>query len=146
MRDTLQGTGARPPAEIERWGQYVGSLTEVPSLLAALGVDPATVLASAGLSLDSLSAPENRIDYAAFGRLFANGAKATGHEQFGLMVGRMYRLSSLGLLGDLVRNCATLGEALQLLTVHQHINSAGGIAFMLKRGAAVDLGHAVYYP
>ena len=57
MRDTLQGTGARPPAEIERWGQYVGSLTEVPSLLAALGVDPATVLASAGLSLDSLSAP-----------------------------------------------------------------------------------------
>lgn len=146
MRDTLQGSGTRPAAEIERWGQYVGSLTEVPSLLAALGVDPAAVLASAGLSLESLSAPENRIDYAAFGRLFADGAKATGHEQFGLMVGRMYRLSSLGLLGDLVRNCATLGEALQLLTVHQHINSAGGIAFMLKRGAAVDLGHAVYYP
>ncbi|HTL77279.1 MAG TPA: AraC family transcriptional regulator [Casimicrobiaceae bacterium] len=146
MRDKLPNTPARPSAAIERWGQHVGSLTEIPALLGALGADPAAVLASAGLSLESLSAPQNRIDYGAFGRLLANGARATGHEQFGLMVGRMYRLSSVGLLGEIVRNCSTLGEALQLLTVHQHINSAGGIAFMLKRGAAVDLGHVIYYP
>jgi AraC-like DNA-binding protein len=135
-----------PPESIERWGQHVGSLTEVPALLRALGADPSRVLASAGLSAESLGNPQNRIDYGAFGRLLANGARATGHEQFGLMVGRIYRLESVGVLGDIVRNCATLGEALRRLTVHQHINSAGGIAFMLKRGAAVDLGHAVYYP
>ena len=145
MRETLHRAG-RPPEALERWGQYVGSLTEVPALLSALGADPGSVLASAGLSPESLSAPQKRIDYAAFGRLFANGARATGHAQFGLMVGRMYRLASMGLLGDVVRNCATLGEALQLLTVHQHINSAGGIAYVLERGGAVDLGHAIYYP
>jgi AraC-like DNA-binding protein len=111
-----------------------------------LGADPSRVLESAGLSADSLSNPRNRIDYGAFGRLFAHGARETGHDQFGLMVGRMYRLESVGLLGEVVRNCATLGEALRLLTVHQHINSAGGMTFMLKRGAAVDLGHAIYYP
>lgn len=146
MHVGLGRTVPRAPEAIERWGQYVGSLTEVPALLKALGADPARVLAGAGLTAESLSDPLSRIDYAAFGRLFAIGARETGHDQFGLLVGRMYRLDSVGLLGDIVRNCATLGEALRLLTVHQHINSAGGMAFMLKRAAAVDLGHAVYYP
>jgi AraC-like DNA-binding protein len=135
-----------PPEALDRWGQYVGSLTEVPALLRALGADPDEVLASAGLTSQSLAKPENRISYAAFGRLFANGAKATGHPLFGLMVGRIYRTESIGILGEVMRNCETLGEALQLLTVHQHVNSGGGIAFMLRRGPVVDLGHAVYYP
>ena len=38
-------TVSRAPEAIERWGQYVGSLTEVPALLRALGVDPARALA-----------------------------------------------------------------------------------------------------
>ena len=146
MPGKLRGTDAGPADALQRWGQYVGSLTEVPALLRALGADPARILATAGLTYESLGRPENRIDYGAFGRLFANGAEATGHPDFGLMVGRMYRLASIGLLGEVVRNCATLGEALEQLTVHQHVNSAGGIAFVLKRGAVVDLGHAIYYP
>ena len=146
MRQGIPGTNPLPPEVLERWGQYVGSLTEVPALLRALGADPAAVLASAGLTFESIARPENRISYPAFGRLFANGARATGHPLFGLMVGRLYRTESIGSLGEAMRNCATLGEALQLLAVHQHVNSAGGIAFMLKRGQVVDLGHAVYYP
>lgn len=145
MRETLLGTDTHP-TDAFQWGQHVGSLTEVPALLRSLGADPVPVLASAGLTFESLARPENRIDYGAFGRLFAKGAEAIGHREFGLMVGRIYRLTSIGLLGDIVRNCATLGEALRLLTVYQHVNSAGGIAFMLKRGAVVDLGHAIYYP
>ena len=133
-------------AALDLWQQHVGSLTEVPALLRALGADPAEVLASAGLTFKALAKPDNRISYESFGRLFANGAKATGHPLFGLMVGRIYRTESIGLVGEAMRDCATLGEALQLLTVHQHVNSAGGIAFMLKRGPIVDFGHAVYYP
>ena len=87
-----------PPEALDRWGQYVGSLTEVPALLQALGADPAEVLASAGLTSQSLAKPENRISYPAFGRLFANGAEATGHPLFGLMVGRIYRTESIGVL------------------------------------------------
>src|SRR5690349_976351 len=99
MGQALGGTAPHPPVALERWGQYVGSLTEVPALLRALDVDPAPVLASAGLTFASLARPENRISYAAFGQLFANGAKATGHPLFGLMVGRIYRTESIGLLG-----------------------------------------------
>jgi len=146
MGQGLCSTDPRGHAAGGFWQQHVGSLTEVPALLRALGADPAEVLASAGLTLESLAKPENRINYEAFGRLFANGAKATGHPLFGLMVGRIYRTESIGLVGEAMRNCATLGEALQLLTVHQHVNSAGGIAFMLRRGPIVDFGHAVYYP
>jgi AraC-like DNA-binding protein len=146
MRQALGGTDRRLFEALDRWGQYVGSLTEVPALIRALGADADEVLASAGLTLESLAKPDNRISYPAFGRLFANGAKATGHPLFGLMVGRLYRTESVGLIGEAMRNSATLGEALQLLTVHQHVNSAGGLAFMLKRGPVVDLGHAVYYP
>ena len=146
MEQPLCCTDPRALASLDRWQQHVGSLTEVPALLRALGADPAPVLASAGLELEALARPDNRISYESFGRLFANGAKATGHPLFGLMVGRIYRTESIGLVGEAMRNCATLGEALRLLTVHQHVNSAGGIAFMLKRGPIVDFGHAVYYP
>jgi len=146
MRQRISATDPCPPDVLQRWGQYVGSLTEVPALLRALDADPGPVLARAGLTYESIARRENRISYAAFCRLFAEGAKATGHPLFGLMVGRLYRTESMGVIGEAMRNCATLGEALQLLTVHQHVNSAGGIAFMLRRGPVVDLGHAIYYP
>ena len=146
MRQAHCVTHRRPSQGGDSWEQYVGPLTGVPALLRALGADPAPILASAGLTFDSLAAPGNRIDFAAFGRLLANGAKATAHPLFGLTVGRLYRTETLGPLGEAMRNCATLGEALQLLTAHQQVNSVGGIAFMLQRGVVVDLGHAVHCP
>lgn len=146
MRDELGGSCRRPPEALERWGQRVGSLTEVPALLQSLGVNPAPVLARAGLTLQSLAQSESRIDFGALGRLMACGAEATGQTQFGLMVGRSWSLASMGLVGEVTRNCATLGEALEHLTVHQQINSAGGLAFILERAQVADFGYAVYYP
>jgi AraC-like DNA-binding protein len=58
----------------------------------------------------------------------------------------MWHLCDLGLLGELVRNSATVGEALQLLTVHQHLDSEGGLVFFIDRGPVVDLGYAIYEP
>jgi AraC-like DNA-binding protein len=121
-------------------------LSEVPTLLRSLGVEPEPVLARAGLTLRSLARPENRIDFGALGRLMKYGAEATGHPQFGLLVGRSWHLSAMGVVGEVTRNCATLGEALELHTVHQQINSAGGLAFVLQRASVVDFGYAVYYP
>lgn len=129
-----------------RWGHRVGSLTEIPALLRSLGADPEPILADAGLTPLSLAQPEYRIDFGALGRLMACGAEATGHPQFGLLVGRAASLSRMGLLGELARNCATLGEALELLTTHQQMHSSGALTFMLKRAPVVDLGYAVYYP
>jgi AraC-like DNA-binding protein len=104
------------------------------------------MLASAGLAPDALDRPENRIPYEALGRLLRESAIRTRCAHLGLLVGRMCHLADLGLLGELVRNRATVGEALQSLVVHQHMNSGGGLAFLVERGGMVDLGYAIYHP
>ncbi len=130
----------------EPWDQRVGELLGVPGLLRQLGADPAVVLADAGLAPNALDDPENRIPYGAWGRLFERSVDATAYPQFGLTTGRMWHLEHLGALGEVMRNCATVGEALQILTVYQHMNSSGGLAFAVKRAAVVDIGYAIYYP
>jgi hypothetical protein len=40
----------------------------------------------------------------------------------------------------------TVGDALRMLAAHQHLNSGGGLAFLLDAPSAVDLGYAIYHP
>lgn len=126
--------------------QRVGAFTELPALIRQLGADPGALLAAAGLAPDALDRPDRTVAYAALGRLFARVAEATGCPQVGLLAGRMWHLSDLGLVGEIVRHSPTLGDALRTLTVYQHLNSGGGLAFLLERGGAVDLGYAIYEP
>jgi AraC-like DNA-binding protein len=126
--------------------QRVGALAGVPALLRELGAARAVVLARARLAAGALKDPESRIPYAAMGRLFARGAEATGHAEFGLLAGRLWHLSDIGLAGEVIANSRTVGEALEALTVYQQLNSSGGLTLLMRRGAVVDLGHAVYAP
>ena len=112
------------PGQVGR--QRVGMLAELPALLRRLGVEPADVLASAGLTPDAIAGPERQIAYSAFGRLLAESANRTNCAHLGLLAGRMWRLSDLGLLGELARHSPSVGEALQTLAVQQHLNSEGG--------------------
>jgi hypothetical protein len=50
------------------------------------------------------------------------------------------------LVGEIVRNCATVGDALESLTVHQHLNNSGDLAIVTKCAAIADVAYAVYYP
>jgi len=144
-----EATGAAGRAAIHDckvWSQRVGAFTAVPALIRQLGSDPASILSDVGLAPDSLDRPEQRIPYAAMGALFRHAASKTGCAHFGLLCGRTWRLADLGLLGEVVRNSATVGSALRTLTVHQHLNSEGGLAFLLERGGVVDFGYAIYHP
>ncbi len=126
--------------------QRVGGFTAVPALIRQLGADPVPILASIGLAPDALDQAEQRIPYVAMGALFLEGAKRTACSHFGLLCGRAWHLSDMGLVGELVRNSPTVGDALRTLTVYQHLNSGGGLAFLLQRCGVVDLGYAVYAP
>jgi AraC-like DNA-binding protein len=126
--------------------QRVGALSAVPALLHELGARSREVLARAHLPTDALRDPDARIPYAAMGRLFARAAAATAQPAFGLLAGRAWHLADLGLIGTVVRNCRTVGEALEALTVYQHLNSAGGVTVFTRDGATADLGHAIYAP
>jgi len=129
-----------------KWEQRVGGFTHIPALLSRLGADPDRVLREAGLATDALSSPEKRIPFGAVGTLLERCAHHTTLEHFALMAGDLWSLEDLGLVGEISRNCVTLGDALHSLTVHQHLNSSGGLAFMTKCAAIVDVGYAVYYP
>ena len=144
MRATAASTAR--PTERRVWTQRVGALVALPELIRQLGGDPAPILADAGIDAGALSHPDNKVPYAAFVNVLGRAAEVTCCPPFGLLAGRMFRLAQLGRLGELVRHSNTVGRALDALTVFQHINSEGGLAFVLKRGDYVDLGYAMYHP
>jgi AraC-like DNA-binding protein len=78
--------------------------------------------------------------------LLRDAAALTECAHLGLLAGRMWHLADLGLVGDVTRNAPTVGEALRTLTVYQHLNSSGGLAFLMRRAGTVDFGYAIYHP
>ena len=69
----------------------------------------------------------------------------TGLDHFGLLLGEAWGLQNLGLLGQLVRHAATVGDALRYGCVYHHLNSQGGVVFLRKHGAVAELGYAIYH-
>lgn len=128
------------------WTQRVGAYTALPQLIRQLGGDASAVLLASGLDAAFLDDPERRVPYSAFVDVLERAAEQTRCPHFGLLAGRMFTLAALGVLGDLVRHSPTVGRALDVLTVQQHMNSEGGLAFLLRRGDFVELGYAIYQP
>jgi AraC-like DNA-binding protein len=128
------------------WTQRVGASTALPQLIRELGGDSTEVLRAAGLDATALEDADHRIPFAALVAVLDGAAIATRCPHFGLLAGRMWHLSSLGAVGELVRHSPTVGAALESLTVSQHLNSEGGLAFLLRRGDYVDFGYAIYHP
>jgi AraC-like DNA-binding protein len=126
--------------------QRVGALSRLPALTRQFGVDCAPLLAQAGLPSDALCDPEARVSYAACGKLLLRCAQATRQPEFALLAGGMWHLDDLGVLGETMRNSATVGEALDALTTHQHVNCRGGSAYVVKYDTIVDVGYAIYEP
>ena len=76
------------------WSQRVGGLTGVAELLRALNLDPVVLLADVGIAPDALEQSDNRISYAAFGRLLETARDRANYAHFGLTVGRMWNLET----------------------------------------------------
>lgn len=130
----------------EQWCNHVGAFSALPELIAALGADPGALLNGAGLAPNALDRAEGRISYRAIGRLFRDAAAATRCAHFGLLAGRTWHVGGLGLAGELMRNSPTVGEALRTLVAYHHLNSEGGLWFVLEHDATVDVGYAIYLP
>ena len=132
-------------AEEELWRQRVGALGVIPPLLRQFGVDPLPVLAAAGLEASAFDLADNTIPYAAFRRVMGECARRSRCEHFGLLVGQAWHLSNLGLLGELMKNAATVGASLQAGIVYHHLNSQGAVVFLHQREATAEFGCAIYH-
>jgi AraC-like DNA-binding protein len=126
--------------------RLVGALTAVPRLVRPFGVDPATVLAAAGLEPAALDRPSNRIPYAGFARLLQEAAARTGCAHFGLLAGGAWHLADLAAPGAIIRHSPTVGQGLEEFVVHQHLNNEGGVAFLVRRDGYADPGYAIHVP
>jgi AraC-like DNA-binding protein len=122
----------------------VGGLTAVPALLGQLGCDPVSVLAKAGLGLGSFDCPENHIPYSSLGRLLRESANRTGCTYFGLLAGRAWHLSDLGLPGQIASYAPTVRESLRCLTTYHHLGSQGGFTFLIERDGMAERGYSIY--
>jgi AraC-like DNA-binding protein len=123
----------------------IGPVAAIPDVLRKFGVVPSGPFARAGVPLRVFKNPENRIAFEALGRLFSECATATGCEHFGLLVGERFELDGLGAIGYLMRNSATVGEALRALLLHLYLHDRGAVPILINLEASyVLLGYSIY--
>ena len=127
-----------------RGAQRVGAFRVLPELLREFGVDPELVLADAGLDAEALNDPKEVIPYAAVGRLLHSAVARTNCSHFGLLVGRSWHLTDLGVVGEVMRNSPTVGDALRALVHFQIINCGGAVPFVRRADRSADFGCAIY--
>ncbi len=124
--------------------QRVGALAVVPQLLRELGADPANVLADVGLDDHALRDPEDVIPFTAAGKLLHVSAMRTGCAHFGLLVGQRCDTRSLGVVGSLMRNAETWGQAVLDLVGNQHRYVRGGVPYLIVQDSLAWAGYAIY--
>ena len=112
------------------------SLTNYFDVARAAGLDPARMLADAGLGSDALREPDLRVPAERVALLLENSAAASGMEAFGLRMAETRQLSNLGPVGLLIRDQPTVREALfVLLRYHAMLN--GSLSLMIEESAGV---------
>jgi AraC-like DNA-binding protein len=123
----------------------VGPILAIPDILTELGVSPQRAFTQAGVDPRLFQDPENRIQIEALGCLFETCVALTGCHHFGLLVGERFDLKGFGPLGYLLRNSATVGEAIRSLLLHLHLHDRGAAPVLLAPDpSCVILGYSVY--
>lgn len=126
--------------------QRVGAMVVVPDLLREFDVDPTTLLRSVGLPPDALDDPEGALTFPDVGRLMLACVAATGCDHFGHLVGARSNTSSLALVGILMLNAPTVGDALMDLCANHQRYIRGAVAYLAVQGDVALWGYAVSIP
>jgi AraC-like DNA-binding protein len=123
----------------------IGPILAIPEVLSELGVRPQRAFAQAGVDPRLFENDDGRIQFEALGRLFDACEALTACPHFGLLVGERFDLKGFGPLGYLMRNCATVGEAVRSLVLHLHLHDRGAAPLLLAPGPSrVLLGYSIY--
>jgi AraC-like DNA-binding protein len=123
----------------------IGPVLAIPDVLSALGVNPQKAFAVAGFDPRLFDDADNRVSLDALGHLVQTCAVLTNCAHFGLLVGERFELKGFGPLGYLMKNSATVGDALRSLLLHLHLHDAGGAPLLLAPDAScVILGYTIY--
>lgn len=124
----------------------IGGALKIPDVLLSLGVDPAPVLAEAGVDPALFDDPDHLIAYKRRSRLLQLCVARTGCAHFALLVGQRGRLEDLGLPGLLVKYSPDVGTALRSLVVHFHLHARGAVIALKVSGGVATLAYEVLTP
>lgn len=101
------------------------SLTYYPEVARSVGLDPRQMMRKARLPPACLDKPDTPIAVAGLRRLLESSAEASGAEDFGLRLAERGGLTNFGTVGLIVREQATVGEAIDAFSRFIHIHHDG---------------------
>lgn len=99
------------------------ALSGYPELVTELGGDPEAFLHRFRIPMSTLSTPQGFVAYSAWMRVLEHTAKALACRDFGLQLSTRQDIGILGPLGVAVRNCESLGEAMQCASRYMFVHS-----------------------
>ncbi len=143
-------SGKSPPActfgAVQAGCLRVQPILHIARTINELGGDPERVLGEAGIPADLFANPENTISLQAIGDLLERCVAATGCEHFGLLLGAGADGNPLGLLGEIMEQCADVGTAIAYFQQYFHLHDRGGLATRTIEGRSASIGYALIEP
>ncbi len=124
----------------------VGVASEIPGLLRDLGHDPAPVFRRAGLATDAVDNLDGYIPFRALGSMLDACVAQTGCVHFGVMLGARGGTKSLGLVGEIMRNSTTFGDAIEGICLHQPRYTKGAVTYLMTDADTASWSYGVYEP
>ncbi|KYK45496.1 transcriptional regulator [Bradyrhizobium liaoningense] len=101
------------------------SLSYYPEVARSVGLDPRQMMRKARLPPACLDKPDTPIAVAGLRRLLELSAEASGAEDFGLRLAERGGLTNFGTVGLIVREQATVGEAIDAFSRFIHVHHDG---------------------
>ena len=115
------------------------SVRKIADAAAARGVPAEELYRAVNLAAALLDDPDSRIPFTQLVALYEEAARLTGDDAFGLHVGERSNPELFDLLGYVLVNSATLGEALDRLVRYHSIWSEGALFRLEVCGARIRL-------
>ena len=119
-------------------------MVHLPEVLRALGHNPESVIAEAGVDPALLRDPENTIAFRTVGQLMERCVQRTGCRHLGLLVGQKSQATALGVVGLLMQHSPDVETALRSAIQHLHLHDQGGVSSLERSGEFVRLAYGIY--
>ena len=124
----------------------IGGAAALVPLLARHGIDPAALVAEAGLSLGVFASPDNVVPFGALCRVAALAADRTRLPDIGLRACAQTGLRALGTVGYLVAHSETVEHGLAALQEYLYVHDQAATAFFTREGTMAFLGYEILVP
>lgn len=130
---------------VPRHTQRIGAVAMLPAVLEAHGAALAPVLE--GLPVTEADfRPETQLAISVISTILDRAAVLPGLAEIGLLLARAQGPQVVGLAGELMTSCDTLGSALGTFVSFQMSNSTAAAAYLHPVGEDYALGFGVYAP